>query len=105
MPKFGTKSVLFLYFLDRILKNYCHIWNPHLRINVIPKFCEEEKMPNFGTKKGLFGYFWPRMPCLGFFGQKIKKNFCHIWNYHPQICLIGKIHRKRKMCDLGIFGL
>ena len=27
MLKFGTKNALFGYFLARILKNYCHIWN------------------------------------------------------------------------------
>ena len=50
MPKFGTKVALFGYFLARILKNYCPIWNQHLQISVIGKFCEETKMPKFGTK-------------------------------------------------------
>ena len=62
-------------------------------------------MAKFGTKDALFGYFWPRMPNSGIFGQEFKKNYCHIWNYHPQICLIGKFHEKTKMCDLSIFGL
>ena len=34
------------------------------------------KMPKFGTKSALFGYFWAR----------ILKNYCHIWDQHPQIC-------------------
>ena len=33
-------------------------------------------MPKFGTKSALFGYFWAR----------ILKNYCHIWDQHPQIC-------------------
>ena len=57
MPKFGTKSALFLYFWARILPNYCHIRNQHLRISVTAKFCEETKMPKFGIKIALFGYF------------------------------------------------
>ena len=96
---------LIFLFSDRILKNYCHIWNPHLRISVIPKFSEEEKIPKFATKKALFGYFWPTMPYLGIFEQEFKKNICHIGNYHPQICLIGNFHEKTKMCHLDIFGL
>ena len=35
-----------------------------------------KKMPKFGTKYALFGYFWIR----------ILKNYCHIWNHHPQVC-------------------
>ena len=62
MPKFGAKTTLSGYFLARILKNYCHIWNQHIQINEIAKFCEETKMPKFETKNVLFGYFWPKMP-------------------------------------------
>ena len=55
MPKYKTKSALFGYFRVRILKNYCHTWNQHLRISVIVKFCEETKMAKFGTKMGFLG--------------------------------------------------
>ena len=57
MPKFGTKSALFEYFLARILKNYSDIWNQHLEISVIPKFCDEREMPNFGNKNTDLGIF------------------------------------------------
>ena len=60
MTKFGAKSAIFGYFGARILKSYCHIWNQHLRISVIAKFCEETKMHKFE----------PRMPYLGIFGQE-----------------------------------
>ena len=69
MPTFGTKKALFGYFWARILRNCCHVWNQHLRISVIAKFCEETKMPKFGTKNATLGYFWPKMPYLGLFGQ------------------------------------
>ena len=54
----------------RILKNYCHIWNQHLRVSLIAKLYEETKMPKFGTKNALFEYFWLKMPYLGIFGQE-----------------------------------
>ena len=68
MSKFATKSAFFGYFLARILNNNYHIWNLHLQISVITKFCEETKMPKFGTKNALSGYSWQRMPYLGIFG-------------------------------------
>ena len=71
MSKFGSKSAFFEYFLDRILKNYYHIWNQHLGISVTTKFCEETKMLKIGTKNALYGYSWPRMPYLGIFGPEI----------------------------------
>ena len=96
MPKFGTKSALFGYFWARILKNYCHIWNQHLRISVIAKFCEETKMPKFGTKNDLLGIFDQECVIWVFLGKNVLKNYCHIWNQHPQICLFAKFHEKTK---------
>ena len=49
------------------------------------------KMPKFLTKNALFLYFWPR----------ILKNYCHIWNQHPQICLFAKYHAIMKMPKFG----
>ena len=40
------------------------------------KFLEKTKMPKFGIKNALFGYF----------SARILKNYCYIWNQHPQIC-------------------
>ena len=62
------------------------------------------KMPKFGNKNALFGYFWAR----------IWKNYYHIWNQHPRICLSTKFCKKPqqkclnlgpKMPYLGTFGL
>ena len=50
------------------------------------------KMPNFGTKNTLLAYFWVR----------ISKRYCHIWNKHPQVCLIGKFCKKKKKFKFGI---
>ena len=63
MPKFGTKNALFGCSWGRILKNYCHIWNQHLRISVIAKFYEEKRCLNLG----------PEGPNLGIFGEELKK--------------------------------
>ena len=53
MPKFRTKNALFVYFWTVIWKNYCHIWNQHLRICLSVKFCEKMKMSKFLTKNAL----------------------------------------------------
>ena len=74
MPKVWTKSALFEYFWARILENYCHIWNQHLRISVIAKLLEETKMPKFGTKNAFLEYFWPKMPDLGILGMEFESN-------------------------------
>ena len=31
----------------------------------------------------------------------ILKNYCHIWNQHPWICLIAKFHEKIKIPKIG----
>ena len=101
MPKFGAKCALFGYFLARILKNYCRIWNQHLRISVIVKFCEETKIPKFGTKNDLLGIFDQECVIWVFLGKNVLKNYCHIWNQCPQICLFEKFHAKTKMPKFG----
>ena len=52
------------------------------------------------------------MPYFGIFGLEFEKNYCHIWNQHPQNCLIANFAKKqkclnlgRKMWDSGIFVL
>ena len=41
------------------------------------------------------------MPDLSTFGLEFSKNYCRIWNQHPQICLIAKFHVKAKMSKYG----
>ena len=53
MPKFGTKNALFGYFLARILKSYCHIWNHILYLKfVISEFLTHTV--NFGIGSTFF---------------------------------------------------
>ena len=78
--KFVAKNVLFGYFQDRFLKNYCHIRNMHIQICQLVKFGKKSKMLKFGTKIALFGYFRAR----------ILESYIYILNQHPQICLIAK---------------
>ena len=44
-----------------------------------------------GAQNFLFEYFWDR----------IFKNYCLIWNEHPQICQIVKFCEKAKMLQFG----
>ena len=62
--------------------------------------CKKIKILKFGTENGRFRYF----------GAGIWKNYSHIWNQRPRICLITKFGGKTKilkfgtkMHDLGIF--
>ena len=49
------------------------------------------KMPKFRTKNAWLEYFW----------AGIWKQYSHIWNQLPRICLIPKFHEKTKMPKLG----
>ena len=50
----GNKNVLFVEFWALSLKNYCHIWNQHLRISQNTKLRLKVKIFKFGTKYALF---------------------------------------------------
>ena len=102
ISRFRTKNALLRYFLTISWKNYCHIWNEHLRICLISKFCKETKMPKFGTKNAIFCYFWLKMHYLSIFRKTFKKNHCPIWNQHPQICLLQNFHEKTKIPNFEI---
>ena len=43
-------------------------------------------MTKFGTKNALFWYFWGRF----------LKNYCHIRNPHPHVCLTVKFWDKNE---------
>ena len=79
-------------FLLEFLKNFCHIWNQHLWICLIAKFCEETKLPKFGTKSALFGCFLAR----------ILNNYGHILNQHVRISVIAKFCEETKCQNLGL---
>ena len=61
------------------------------KICIIAKYVEETKTPKFVTKNALFEYFRAR----------ILKNYCLIWNQHPQIRQIGKFRKKTKLPKFG----
>ena len=48
------------------------------------------------TKNALFD-IWDQKCLLCVFWSRILKNYCHMWNQHPQICVISKFLEKRKM--------
>ena len=53
--KAGTQNILFGYIMDRILENYCHIWNHQPQKGQMTNFQEKEKMLKVGTNSALFG--------------------------------------------------
>ena len=71
--KFRPKNTLFGYFQTGTLKKYCHILKQHLRISVIPKFCEETTMPKFRTKNVFSGIFDQKCLIWVFLGKNLKK--------------------------------
>ena len=57
-----TKNVVSEYCWARnFWKNYSHIWNQHLWISLIAKYCELMKMPKSGPKNAWYGYFCSRI--------------------------------------------
>ena len=51
-------------------------------------------MPKSGTKTTLLGYFWQKTRYLGISVQDFLKNYSHVWNHHPPVCLIAKFWEK-----------
>ena len=41
------------------------------------------------------------MPYLGIFELEFLKNYCHIWNERPRICLTANFHKKIQMSKFG----
>ena len=54
--------------------------------------CKKIKILIFGTKNARFAYF----------GTRIWKYYCHIWNRHPQIWVTAKFCEIIKIPKLGI---
>ena len=48
----------------------------------------------FLTKNAFFGYFRARI-------KKKQKNYCHIWNQHPPICIFTKFCKETNMPKFG----
>ena len=86
-----ARKVFYKKVAHKILPKFTCIFNQHLRICLIAKFCEETKMSEFGTKNALFGCFWAR----------IFKKYCHIWNQHLRISVTTKFCEEKKMPKFG----
>ena len=84
--KIGTQYLLFGYCLDRIFKNYCHIWNCHPQICQIAKFRAQNSL-NLGRKMLYLGIFR-----LTFY----LTNYCDILKSAPSNLYDSKILRKNK---------
>ena len=127
-------NLIFLFFLAKILKRYCDIWNQLPQICWIARLHEKTKKPKYGIENDLFGFFWTQQlqiclvanfhekeknakiweqKCLIWcFWARILKNYCDILNEHIQIYLFPKFPEKIKMPKTGsknallfIFGL
>ena len=46
---FDQKYVIWVFYLERIVKNCCHFWNQHPQICLFAKLHENTKMPQFGN--------------------------------------------------------
>ena len=89
IPIFGTfhQNCFISIFLARKLKKTI----VRFEIFLFVKFLEKTKISKFGTENFWFMYFW----------AGIWKQYCHVWNQHPRICLTEKICKKT---DIRKFG-
>ena len=78
--------------MDKIIKNYCHIWNQPPRMCLIAKFRKKtQKCLNLG----------PKMSYLGILGQTFQKTIVISEISLPQICLIWEFCQKKEMSKFG----
>ena len=93
MPEFGTKTnAIFGYFF---------VWNfkkLFLYLKSAPAILSACKILR---KKQKCLKLREKMPCWGIFGLEFQNNCCHIWNQHPQICLIEKFLEKINISKFG----
>ena len=84
----GPKVSLFWGWNLKILLSYLKSTSSNLSHCIV---CCKNKIYRFGTKNA-----W-----LGYFGTGSWKLYCHIWNQHPQICLIAKFCEIIKILKFG----
>ena len=103
MPKFGTKNAI---------KLLSYLKSAPSNVSICKISQKKQKCLNLGPKMPYLGIFDQKCLTWVFLGMNLKKNYCHIWNQHPQMCLFAKFHKKTKKClnvgpkvpYLGIFG-
>ena len=52
-------------------------------------------------QKCLVWAFFTKKPYSDIFALEFEKNYCHIWNQHPQILVMRKVCEKTKIPKLG----
>ena len=128
MSKFRVKIAFFGYFWVEFEKSHYHVWNhprfflresfvrnwksfnlriklPYLSIFRL-KF-EKEAIVTFEatsdfSKRESFVQIWGQYCFIWVFWAAISKNYSHIWNQSPQICLIAEFSAKIKILEFGI---
>ena len=78
-------------FFVNTLTPYCQIWKKHRQIFQIAIFSKKNENAWISDQKFLI---WDFFRC-------VFKNCYHVWNQHPQICLVAKIFKKIKMPNFG----
>ena len=90
-----TKNVLLGYFWAWIWKRHVVICEISvLEFALLQSLVQKFKSLNL-TPKCLFWVFY-------LFWSGIWKQYSHIWNQHPRICLIVKIRKKTKVSKFGL---
>ena len=87
IPKFGHKNILFRYFGQQFWKNIVIFAISAFESALMESLVQKIKILKFVTK----------IAWLGYFGAGIWKQYCHIWNQHPKICVTGKFREKTKL--------
>ena len=102
-------------------ETYCHIWNQHPQIFLKAKFCAKMKILKSRTKNVFFlvflgwnlkilssclksvpsNFVWTKNAWFGYFGARMWKCYCHIWNKSPQIYFSTKSCARMKNSKFG----
>ena len=98
-PNLWQRTLYFSIFGQEVQKNYCQMWNQHLSICLIAKYCEIMKWLKFGAKKALFGYFLARILKKLLFYLKLAPSNYYNWKLFEKKCL----NLRPKISFLGIF--
>ena len=100
IPQIWDQKCFICVFWVRILRNYCLFEISTLKFVWLQNFAKKQKQLTLGlkipywvflTKNALFWYFKP----------KLKTNYSHNWNQHPQICEIAIFCEKTKIPSFG----
>ena len=94
MPHLGIfdQKCLIWVFLGKIFRKTIVIFEiSTLKFVYLQYFTKKQKCLNL-DQNAWFGYFW----------AGIWKQYCHIWNQHPRICLVAKFRGKTKMPKFGM---